>query len=332
MRNTSLAVLALALLAALGCQTTGRDILSVPVAREYAQLEPVDLGVAQAKVEEARKLGAAAHAPYEYFSAVHYLDIAQQERRRRNRQGVWDYAGLAVKMADVAIEAIPEEERVPSAIERAADEAAARSEFDRVKARYLEIDPAKAKETMPLFYAQATTRLSLAEYALEQGKNWREAAQALLEADALIDTMWHRDAEAGRVAGLPDIMPDTDERDDVAEDEAEEYPALDPILFARGSTTVSAADKGYLRGLAHLLAESADIMLHVKGYTDDSHSVSYNLDLSRRRAQAVRQLLLEYGISEDRLIVSFHGDANPVADNTTAAGRALNRRVEIILD
>ncbi|MEA3366405.1 MAG: OmpA family protein, partial [Candidatus Hydrogenedentes bacterium] len=112
----------------------------------------------------------------------------------------------------------------------------------------------------------------------------------------------------------------------------DEYPEFEDLLFARGSTTIGSSAKGYLRGIAQFLTEWPELMVHVKGYTDNSHSAKYNMDLSRRRAQKVQQYLAEQGIPVERLIVSFHGEANPVSDNDTAAGRALNRRVEIALE
>ncbi len=368
MHRTTIAVLALLILAAAGCQTTGRDILSVPVAREYEKLERVDVDAARVKVEEARSLGAVAYAPYEFFSAQYYLDIARQEKRVYNRRGAWDYAALAVQMAEASIRAIPEDERVPITIEPARDEASCRAEFDRVKARFLEIDSAKAKATLPLLYAQATARLSVAEHNVVRGKDWREAAIALVDAEALIDTMWRRDTDGDGMVDLEDAEPLLPEDFDGFEDEdgapdpdndqdgipdavdaaplepetrnrwrdcdgaPDEYPKFEAILFARGSATIDASTKGYLRGIAHLLAECPEVMVHVKGYTDNSHSTKYSMDLSRRRAQKVQQYLMEQGVPANRLIVSFHGEAEPASDNDTLAGRALNRRVDISLE
>lgn len=368
MRKTVIAAVALLTLAAAGCQTTGRDILSIPVAREYAELERVHVDAATEKVEEARSLGAVAYAPYEFFSAQYYLDMARQEKRHHNRRGAWDYANLAVEMAEAAIRAIPEDQRVPITIEPARDEATCNSEFARVKARYLEIDQAKAKETVPLLYAQSTARLSLAEHNLVRGKDWREAAKALVASEALIDTMWRKDTDEDGVVDLKDAAPllpedkdgfqDDDGAPDLDNDQdgvpdavdvaplepetrnrwrdydgaPDEYPEFEALLFPRGSTTIGSPEKGYLRGIALFLNEWPELMIHVKGYTDNSHSTKYNMDLSRRRAQKVQQYLMEQGIPIERLIVSFHGEADPVSDNNTPAGRALNRRVEIALE
>jgi len=57
-------------------------------------------------------------------------------------------------------------------------------------------------------------------------------------------------------------------------------------------------------------------------------SAEYNVDLSRKRAEAVVDYLKQKGISADRLSINYHGSSTPVANNDSAEGRALNRRVE----
>lgn len=69
----------------------------------------------------------------------------------------------------------------------------------------------------------------------------------------------------------------------------------------------------------------------VEGYTDSTGSAAHNLDLSRRRAEAVRAALESMGVSRDRSATHGYGEAYPVAANDTAANRQLNRRVEIVL-
>ena len=63
--------------------------------------------------------------------------------------------------------------------------------------------------------------------------------------------------------------------------------------------------------------------------TDSTGSDSYNLDLSRRRAESVANYLVSRGTSRARIATIGYGEQYPVADNTTEQGRALNRRVEI---
>jgi OmpA-OmpF porin, OOP family len=66
------------------------------------------------------------------------------------------------------------------------------------------------------------------------------------------------------------------------------------------------------------------------GYTDSIGSDAYNEKLSQRRAEAVKQYLVQKGVDPSRIAVRGLGKTNPVATNATAEGRAENRRVEII--
>jgi len=67
----------------------------------------------------------------------------------------------------------------------------------------------------------------------------------------------------------------------------------------------------------------------VEGYTDSKGSDTYNMDLSKRRANAVKNLLVQRGVAENRIEVVGFGETMPVATNDTEAGRQKNRRVEI---
>ncbi len=69
----------------------------------------------------------------------------------------------------------------------------------------------------------------------------------------------------------------------------------------------------------------------VEGFTDSTGSEEHNQDLSDRRAQAVRTVLLGMGVGRERIETHGYGEAHPVADNSSAAGRVMNRRVEILL-
>ena len=67
----------------------------------------------------------------------------------------------------------------------------------------------------------------------------------------------------------------------------------------------------------------------VEGYTDSTGNPAYNQKLSERRADAVRNVLVnQYGVAADRINSVGYGENNPVADNATSEGRAINRRVE----
>jgi OOP family OmpA-OmpF porin len=75
------------------------------------------------------------------------------------------------------------------------------------------------------------------------------------------------------------------------------------------------------------------VKIRIEGHTDNVGGARSNLDLSRRRAAAVRAYLITRGVEAERLIAEGYGDQNPIADNTNEEGRARNRRVAFtILD
>jgi outer membrane protein OmpA-like peptidoglycan-associated protein len=103
------------------------------------------------------------------------------------------------------------------------------------------------------------------------------------------------------------------------------------ILYATNSSTLGSASKSALRKLASSLKENRDTDIKIVGYTDNTGRVDYNQILSEKRAKSVYDYLIEQGISTDRMVYEGKGIHDPVADNSTAEGRSLNRRVEILI-
>lgn len=103
------------------------------------------------------------------------------------------------------------------------------------------------------------------------------------------------------------------------------------ILFATSSASLSAASQATLRKFAANLAEHSDTDLLIVGHTDNTGSDRINNPLSYNRAASVRTFLLSQGVAETRMKVEGKGSAEPVADNSTVAGRRDNRRVEVYI-
>ena len=103
------------------------------------------------------------------------------------------------------------------------------------------------------------------------------------------------------------------------------------ILFATGSASLSAASQATLRKFAANLAEHSDTDLLIVGHTDNTGSDRVNNPLSYNRAASVRSFLSSQGVSTERIKVEGKGSTEPVADNSTVAGRRDNRRVEVYI-
>ncbi|MDO4959341.1 MAG: OmpA family protein [Prevotellaceae bacterium] len=112
------------------------------------------------------------------------------------------------------------------------------------------------------------------------------------------------------------------------------------ILFGSGNATLSSSAETELTNFSQVLKANTDCSVAIQGYTDNDpwkgstaqQSAQKNLNLSQQRADAVKAKLNTLGISNNQIKSSTgYGEANPVADNSTAAGKALNRRVEVFM-
>ena len=106
---------------------------------------------------------------------------------------------------------------------------------------------------------------------------------------------------------------------------------LGDVLFAFDKAELSAQAAPRLDKLAGFLAQFPERQMLIEGYTDSVGNEAYNLSLSERRAQAVRDALVERGVGSARITARGYGKAHPIADNSTPDGRAMNRRVEIVI-
>jgi outer membrane protein OmpA-like peptidoglycan-associated protein len=104
------------------------------------------------------------------------------------------------------------------------------------------------------------------------------------------------------------------------------------VLFASGQSTLLPAARAQLGKVATVLLQNDERHLTIEGHTDSQGSDGYNRALSQRRADAVRSFLEQRGYRANRMVARGMGEGSPIADNTSAEGRANNRRVEIVID
>ncbi|HEX8506530.1 MAG TPA: OmpA family protein [Hymenobacter sp.] len=103
------------------------------------------------------------------------------------------------------------------------------------------------------------------------------------------------------------------------------------ILFATNSASLTSEAAGNIDQLAATLKKYADTNVVIEGHTDASGSDAINQPLSERRAQAVANEITAQGVDTGRITATGYGSTQPVADNTTVAGKAANRRVEVAI-
>jgi OmpA-OmpF porin, OOP family len=111
------------------------------------------------------------------------------------------------------------------------------------------------------------------------------------------------------------------------EEKTFEYNKL--VYFNTAQSTVISKYTKDLDEVVATMKEHSDVGLSVEGHADEQGSDEYNMKLSEKRADYVINYLVKKGIAKERLTKQFFGKTKPAADNTTAEGRSLNRRVEI---
>lgn len=290
--NTTLTLIATATVMALAaCQTT-------------PQPNP-DLAAAQRSLDQAR------NNPYVVRSGAVELQNAQQAMTRAETGWVADrdvdqtrhLAYLARQRAEIAMAVgmqAQSDERV--------QQFTAEREKVRLQARTQEADTATADARA----AQADARNAQAD--AQMSKQQADAAAML----AL--------QQAGRAEGL--------ERD-LAELQARKTDrgmvvTLGDVLFDTGKASLQPGAQRSVSQLVQVLTNHPERRVLIEGYTDSVGSDEMNLQLSQRRAETFQRELMHGGIAADRIQVRAWGEANPVADNTNAAGRQRNRRVEVL--
>lgn len=103
------------------------------------------------------------------------------------------------------------------------------------------------------------------------------------------------------------------------------------VYFDTEKYNINSRSKETLNKLADIFKEYPDSNILVEGHTDNTGSESYNLTLSKNRAQAVTNYLLGEGLASERFDTKWYGELQPKYDNSTAEGRAKNRRVELAI-
>jgi outer membrane protein OmpA-like peptidoglycan-associated protein len=107
--------------------------------------------------------------------------------------------------------------------------------------------------------------------------------------------------------------------------------AFDNLEFESGKDIIKPSSYIPLNELAELMKKKPEWKLKLSGHTDNVGNPAKNMDLSKRRATAVKVYLKAQGIKDDRFIVKWYGITRPIADNKTPEGRQRNRRVEMLI-
>jgi outer membrane protein OmpA-like peptidoglycan-associated protein len=305
---------------------------------------PLDLLEARNAVAIAKAAGAQQYAGDSLSKAEDFLTRAEDYlQRKQGRTPIGTAARGATQMAeDARVITLKKKENERIAAEkRAMQEAQEKAEADakasaeaEAKAKAQAEEDARRRtqaeaDREAAEKAQAEAQRQQAEALAEQQKAQAEAEKARLAAEQaekdkqeairqkeemrarllkqLNQVLETRDTDRGLVVSMPDV------------------------LFDPGQYTLKPAARERLARISGIVLAYPELKLQIEGYTDSTGSDEFNQRLSDKRAATVRDYLVDSGISINNVFAKGMGKANPIADNATAAGRKLNRRVEMIV-
>jgi outer membrane protein OmpA-like peptidoglycan-associated protein len=229
------------------------------------------------------------------------------------------------------------EARVREAADREA-EARAKAELEAERAQRLKAERASEADRAEL----AQLRAQQAQRELEQARQAQaqlskdleeERQRARAQAQALADAQRARvEAERARVQAEQNARGALEQVATVRQEARGLVVTLAaPVLFGSNDATLLPSAQERLDVVADALRASGNESFRVEGHTDSRGSDNYNIELSRRRAEAVRTFLMSRGVDPDQIRAYGYGEQRPVASNASPEGRANNRRVEIVL-
>lgn len=285
--------------------------------------QPLELIQAEKAYEIAERIDADDYAPDLYFQATTTLEQAKAlAGSGRKRKASADFALRSVALSNDAI-GISERKKESDKLE--AEIAARRAEMEALETRASEAETKLDEaEGMLAEATEKTAALSAERTQLEAGMVALRTEQAALE-DTVVGLRADREELASRLDQALSLVADTRStaRGTIVN--------LPDILFDLNESTLKPEAKLVIAKLAGILLIMGDLNTRIEGYTDSTGSLGYNMKLSEERAESVRDFLFEQGIEARRMTVEGYGPEHPIADNDSQAGRAKNRRVEIVI-
>jgi len=189
----------------------------------------------------------------------------------------------------------------------------------------------KAQTTQQQLQQAQTTQEQLKQQAQQSATEAEKARQAAAATQAELDRtrleLAQREEEARQLKMQQDLAR-------IASTKADTrglVVTLPGIFFDPGKTQLKPGAKKPLQRIAEQLKGDDRIRVTVEGHTDNTGNPEKNMEISEKRAEAVREYLVSLGVPADRTMATGKGDAEPVATNKTAAGRQQNRRVELVI-
>ena len=288
----------------------GSILLSLAAGACGASRPPAELVDARAAYAKAEASNASTLVPAELHVARESLDMA--ERKFKDDGG----SGRTRDLAYVAQRKAQRAEVLGAAAAARGDARNSESERDQTQGKII---------------AQQQDKLQSAQSAMDAQQAALAAKQAELQNQKQM-------TEAERTARLAAEKKAQDAMDALAKSMAVKADTRGTVitlsgsvLFATNQAVILPGAQAQLNQVADALKTQAEHHFTIEGHTDNQGTDKVNADLSQRRASAVRDYLVVRGVSANAISVSGLGSTRPIADNKSPEGRAMNRRVEIVV-
>lgn len=298
---------------------------------------PLDMYEARNAVDIAKSQKAEQYAPEVLSKAVSSLQLAENSlTSQADKSQIITNARQTIQFAEDA-RALSAERQEEERIQKEKDAAAAAAAA-KAKAEADAAAAAEAKRQAELAAArEAQLKAEAAAQSAEQRAEAQQAAakaaaeQAALQAKEQAAREEAARAQAATAALRAQLLQQLNEVLQTTDTPRGLVVNMADVLFQTGKYALSQDAQLKLAKLSGIIQAHPGLNLAIEGHTDTTGSADFNMKLSQQRADGVRQFLISQGLSPDTITAKGLGQENPVADNSTAAGRKLNRRVEIIV-
>lgn len=298
---------------------------------------PLDMYEARNAVDIAKSQKAEQYAPEVLSKAVSILQLAENSlTSQADKSQIITNARQTIQFAEDARALSAErqeEERIQKEKDAAAAAAAAKAKAEADAAAAAEAkrqaELAAAREAQ--LKAEAAAQSAEQRAAAQQAAAKAAAEQAALQAKEQAAREEAARAQAATAALRAQLLQQLNEVLQTTDTPRGLVVNMADVLFQTGKYALSQDAQLKLAKLSGIIQAHPGLNLAIEGHTDTTGSADFNMKLSQQRADGVRQFLISQGLSPDTITAKGLGQENPVADNSTAAGRKLNRRVEIIV-
>jgi outer membrane protein OmpA-like peptidoglycan-associated protein len=305
---------------------------------------PLDLLQARNAIAIAKAAGAAQYAAGSLAKAEENLTRAEDYfRRKQGKTPIGTMARGATQIAeDARVLTLEkrEQERV-AAEKRATEERRAKAEAEAKEAAEKEAQARAQAEEDAKRRAQAEADRQAAEQAKADAEKAKLEAEAARTAALAEQEKAEQEAEKARQAAADAIRQKEEMRARLLNQLNQVLQTKDTdrglvvnmpdVLFDSSQYTLKPAARERLARIAGIVTGYPELTFEIEGHTDATGGDAFNQSLSEKRAASVRDYLVDAGVSINNVVARGFGKTRPVAENTTAQGRKLNRRVEMIV-